>query len=408
MPTPMEHAHLSPSASSRWMACPASIRMEHELREQVGVSSGDSGYAREGTLAHALAEIEASKAFGLVTREQYEAKSAAWAKEFAAEGYGDGELEEMEGHVRGYVELLQQRVARVKGSSIRLEQKLETGIPGCWGTSDAIIVSDEHIEVVDLKYGTGVRVEAQGNTQLRLYGLGAMRLYEELIGRPKFIYMTIYQPRLSDVASTERMTRMEMVKWKKDVALPAALATEDPDAPFGPSEKACRFCPASGVCRARIDWATALDFSEPYAEEEPEARKPEALTPEEMGRVLERLPAIRSWADAVEAFALSAMYSGTTRIPGWKVVMSRGRRTITDHAHAIQTLIDAGFNAEQVAQFKTKPIGTLEKLVGREDLKKVLGPLLTKTEGKESLVPETDPRPSIQAGDDFKGLEIPE
>ena len=48
---PNEHATLSPSAAERWLVCPASIRMEATVPPEV-----ESEYAREGTIAHALAD----------------------------------------------------------------------------------------------------------------------------------------------------------------------------------------------------------------------------------------------------------------------------------------------------------------------------------------------------------------
>lgn len=388
----MEHAKLSPSAASRWIACPASIRMEEELPPSV--VRRESGFAREGTLAHALAEIEASRHFGLIaTRAGYERKLEQWGRLFHAENYEPHVLGEMEEHVRGYVDLLSERLTRRPMSQIQLEKQMPTGIPNCWGTSDAIIFSPTHIEVVDLKYGTGVPVSAVENPQLRLYGLAALRMYGGVLGHVDTVYTTIYQPRIGNI-STDEISRRDLLRWKKEVALPAAMKTQDPKAPFGPSESACRFCPAAGVCRARIRAAVGEDFGLPYVEEEPEPVEPEALTPEEISRVLGRAPIIRHWLDAIEAYALTATTTGH-EIPGWKTVMSGGRRAIVDQTAAIQTLIDHGFKAEDVAEFKVKALGTLERLVGKKELPEILGPLLGKTDGRESLVREDDPRPSV-------------
>ena len=118
-----------------------------------------------------------------------------------------------------------------------------------------------------------------------------------------------------------------------------------------------------------------------------------------------RPPAIKAWCADVEKYALEKAYSRGEQIPGWKVVLSGGRRGITDDAAAIQTLIDAGYKAEQVATFKTKGIGELEKLVGKKELPELLGDLLAKSKGRESLVPESDKRqaitPALSAADDF-------
>ena len=154
--------------------------------------------------------------------------------------------------------------------------------------------------------------------------------------------------------------------------------------------------------------AVSVDFGTPYEEAAPIPVQPEVMTPEQLGLVLQRVPEIKAWCNAVEAHALDYAYSQGKAIPGWKVVMSGGRRGITDDTAAIQALIEHGYKAEQVATFKAKGIGELEKLVGKKELPLVLGDLLAKSRGKESLVQESDPRqaisPTTQAADDFKEL----
>ena len=51
-------------------------------------------------------------------------------------------------------------------------KRQEEYVPGGFGTSDAIILSDGVMDVIDLKYGKGVPVSAEGNPQMRIYGLG--------------------------------------------------------------------------------------------------------------------------------------------------------------------------------------------------------------------------------------------
>lgn len=274
---------------------------------------------------------------------------------------------------------------------------MDSGVPGCWGTSDVVIVSPEHIEIVDLKYGAGVAVSAIGNKQLRLYGLGALDTYGDMVETTGLIVMTVFQPRVPYGTSSEEMHPDELRAWRDEVARPAAELANGEDAPFGPTEKGCRWCPVAAICRARVDASLAEAFGEAFLEEPipEESPKPEVLTPEELGAALERVPFIKTWLADLEKYALEQAYGEGKTIPGWKVVMSGGRRAITDPAAAIQTLIDAGYNAEQVADFKAKPLGALEKLVGKKELPELLGTLLAKGPGKESLVPESDPRQAI-------------
>lgn len=388
---PGAHAKLSPSSSSRWISCPASVRMTEDLPPEP-----DSPYAREGTIAHALAEIEAGREFGLLDKRTYNREYKAWLKEFRAEGYADGTLEEMSEHVETYLVLLRERMALYAGSMLLLEQRMDSGVEKCWGTSDAVIVSTEHVEIIDFKYGAGVPVSALGNSQLRLYGCGALDTYGDVLGDTKVIRMTVSQPRLHSV-STEEMTPEELRTWRsEDVAPRAELALHTDDAPFGPTPEACRWCPIAGTCAARLEKVTHEDFGDITAEDwEDESTPAELISDEELGRVLTRIPEIKAWCAAVEAGALEAAYAQGRTIPGWKVIWSGGKRGITDHAAAIQAMIDGGYGAEKVATFKAKGIGELEKLLGKDKFAELVDPYVAKSSGRESLVKESDKRPAI-------------
>jgi hypothetical protein len=360
------------------------------LSQAVGHGEATSAAADEGTKAHELGEMRASLVFGKITLSEYNTWYNDWKHRVAPEV-----IEEMHHHIDGYVELLVERMARHPHSRIQLEQSMPSGIDGCWGTSDAVIVSPVHIEVIDLKYGKGIAVSAVDNSQLRLYGLGALDTYGDVLGETNEVVLTIYQPR-NGGTSSETITAQELRTWRERIR-PIAAEALRPDASFGPSESACRFCPVSGECKVRLEYATQLDFG----------THPKLLTPEELAEAKSQLSFIRGWCDAVEETALTKAYSQGVDIPGYKVVLSGGRRYVTDPAAAIQTFIDAGYNAEQVANLNIKGIGALEKLVGKKDdaLKKILGGLLARSDGKPALVPEDDPRPEIspsgEAAKDF-------
>lgn len=372
---PTNHAVLSPSAAERWISCPASV-----LVEKTGGTHQESIYAAEGTAAHALAELRTRAALDLTPGFDERAAFGEWVDEYGIEG---GQLEEMELHTAAYTKLVRERSQVYPRSQVLLEQRLNTGIPECWGTGDAVIVSPTHVEIIDFKYGTGVPVSAEGNPQLRLYALGALRTFGDLLGDVKTVRATVHQPRLDSI-STEEMTARELKQWAAQIK-PIAEEALKPGAHFGPSETACRWCPIKGSCRARMEHETSLDFD----------AVPDELTPEEIAELLPRLKGIKAWCDDVESSALDRAYSRGEAIPGWKVVRSAGRRKIVDDAAAIQTLIDHGFNAEEVSSIRIATFGDLESIVGKKDLERVLADYITRTEGSPSLVKETDKRPAI-------------
>lgn len=379
------HATLSPSSAERWISCPASIRMAESVPPQK-----ESVYATEGTAAHALAELMArDQILGTVTPAAREKALVAWRKQFSILDDAEAEMTE---HAQGYVDYLRGRLAENEGSRLFLEQRLPTGIPDSWGTSDAVLVSPTFLESVDFKYGLGVRVEAEGNPQLRLYGVGALEAFGDLLGEVETVCLTVYQPRLQHVAS-EVLSASYLRSWR-DSILPIAESALGPDAPFGPSEEACRWCPASGQCLAQMEWATARDFG----------IRADVMTSEELADALDQIPGIKSWCAAVEDYALKRVYSDGEPIPRYKVVMSGGKRTVTDEQGAIESLRSLGFTDAQILNVKIKGIGDLEKLLKR-GFKDAVGDYVRKGDGKPSLAPESDKRDAVdpegQAAADF-------
>lgn len=369
------HAKLSPSSAERWISCPASVRMAAALPHDDLVSD----YALEGTAFHELAWIRGSVRYGLIDEDT--AAKAMFDWEEHHEAYlKDDRFEE---HLDAWFALLDARLAELPNSKILLEQRMQTGIDQCWGTSDAVIVSASVVEIWDIKYGQGLFVSASGNPQLRLYALGALDTFGDLLGETERVVCGVYQPRLSNVAH-EEISANELREWREQIR-PIAAEALGPNAHFGPSEKACWYCPARGQCRAQLEAATAHDFG----------RDPDLLDPEEIADAMDQLGGIKSWVAALEATALNLAYSEGVAIPRYKVVLSGGRRVVTDQESALAALYQAGYKSDQVAKLSILGIGQLEKLLGKDDFATILGDYVQKTEGKPSLVPEDDKRPAV-------------
>lgn len=390
-----DHARLGPSAAHRWIHCPASIRAAESL--SVEGAEGYTPYAAEGTAAHTVAEMVASHRFGLITEQMLEAGLAAWRGQYVdAPWLGDADIHETEAemvaHAQTYADVIERERARQHATEIHLELKVFPGVPSVWGTGDTVITGADEVAIIDYKYGTGVRVDAPGNEQLMLYGLGA---YEaDLIGLAKLVRILIVQPRLEHVSVWE-ISVEDLLKWRSEVAIPAAELAMTDDAPFGPSEEACRFCPVRGQCKAQMQWVADRDFGQDT----------DLMDGDDFAEAIGLLPSIRAWCTAVEEKALERVYSNGEQIPGWKAVLSGQMRKIPDQQAAITKLVDAGYDRDAVVKppkTELQTLGVLDKVVKvgkKRVLAEVLGDLLTMSEGRPSLVPEDDPRPAITAND---------
>ena len=380
------HAILSPSASGRWLQCPASVRMTRGLDTEV-----ESVYAREGTMFHLLCEIAASiRILGENTSE-----NAMRLLEWTLDVEDDWRESQLE-HLEWWLTYLQELLDQDPEARLLLERRVDTGIPGCWGTADAVVIYSDRIHVVDIKYGSGQKVSGIENSQLRLYGLGALSLVDDPLEIHE-VTTTVWQPRMGNVSS-ETLTRRELIKWRDEIE-PIALLALGEDAPFGPSEDACRWCPIAGDCGPRTRWMLNQDYGDP-----------DLLNAEEMAEAYSRVSALKRWAADIEDAALKRAYEEDGSVPGYKVVRSGGRRQVLDDKAAIARLIDAGFDPEQVSTRKPATLGQLDKLIGPERLQEVLGDLLVKSEGRLSLALESDPRPPADAlhsaKTDFAEIEI--
>lgn len=382
----MAHAILGPSGSGTWISCPASIRMCRDIPRQP-----ESVYAREGTQFHTLAELSAKYSILEGSESDYSQEYLDWELETEDE-WKDDQKE----HLKNWLVFLNEVLSEDPDAVLLLEQRVDTGVPGCWGTADVVVISKKlgWIKVIDIKYGAGIRVSATENSQLMLYGVGALGLVDDL-SKIKNVTVVVWQPRMNN-KSEYTISKSKLMKWR-DSLIPIAEMALGEDAPFGPSESACRFCPAAGICGPRARKMLEQDFGDPNV-----------LTGEEMADAFSRTSELKRWIADIEDAALKRAYEDAGSVPGYKVVRSGGRRTITDAEKAVGTLIEAGYSPDEVSSRKPATLGQLDKLVGPDKLQQILGDLLVKSEGRLSLAPDSDPRQPADAvhsaQDDFADI----
>lgn len=373
------HALLSASGAERWINCPPSARIEADLPETT------SRAAEEGTAAHALAEHKLLRAL--------KKRSKRPTSEFEDDAMGE--------HTDNYVDYVLSRITELKEKDgadpfVIVEARLDFShiVPDGFGTGDCVILSNNTLIVIDLKYGQGVQVEAEGNPQMRLYALGALETYGALYDI-ETVEMVIWQPRRNHYP-TATLTVAELEAWAEQTVRPAAELAYAGEGAFQPGPW-CGFCKIAATCRARADQQLALAAFE-FA-------PPAELDEGEMATVLQAIPDLKAWASSVEAYAEAEAVKGR-KWPGMKLVQGRSIRRYTNENDVVKAASEAGYT--DIFDKKLLPITAMEKLMGKKQFTEILGEHVTKPAGKLQLVPATDKRTEVTveaATDEFTEIK---
>ena len=366
------HAKLGASNAHRWLHCPGSVQAES------GIADTESPHATEGSAAHALAEY--CLEFG--------ASPFDWEGYPAPEYDGVAVNREMATSVREYMDYLAE-LGGIQEYECRVHY--DEWVPGGFGTADAIAYDEQAktIHVVDLKYGQGVLVNAERNPQGMLYGLGALSEYSPFADI-EHVHIHIVQPRKDHIDDwcVSVPALLEWAEWVAERAAKAASGTGE----RVPGEAQCRFCKAAATCPALRDYTHKIigqDFDNLDSD---------ALTDEQLREVLDAKPLIVKFLEAVEAHARERLESGQN-FPGYKLVAGRSVRQWCDESQAEQTLID--MLGDDAHERKLLSPSKAEKALGKKNAED-LQDLIVKPEGKPTLAPESDKRPSISTtADDF-------
>lgn len=372
-----KHALLSASGSSRWLECPPSARLELQFPKKT------SEYAEEGTAAHELCELTARYWLKEISEADYENKLAEMRK-------GKYYSAEMHECAVDYGRYISETVAAARvncpDAIVELEVKsldFSDWAPEGFGTGDCVIVADDLLEIIDFKYGKGVRVDAKDNSQMKLYALGAIKLYGALYNIRR-IRMSIIQPRISQEPSSDEISVGELTEWAENYVKPRAALAFAGEGEFNPSEKTCRFCRAKAQCKARADKNLAL-FDE----------TPELITAADAGKILERAGDIKTWLTDLENLVLEKLFSGE-QVEGWKIVEGKSSRKYTDEEEVVKAMVKAGYAKTKLYERSVIGITAMEKAFGKKEVGKVLKDLIYKPPGKPTLARADDKRPEFK------------
>lgn len=381
------HALLSPSAAHRWMNCTAAPRLEENIAD-----SGSS-FAEEGTLAHAYCAKHLKEFLGLPTKDE----EAEIAQLF--ETYHTGEMDEYTDTYKVIVlEKFNAARAKTPDAQLLVEVRLDftTWMPEAFGTADAVIIADGTMEIIDFKYGKGVKVSAVKNPQMMIYALGAYQQFsfEYNIER---VRMSIVQPRIDNISEYE-LGAVDLLAWATYQLQPKAKEAFEGNGHQMPGEW-CQFCKVKATCKALADLTFAA------VEEHPD---PKTITAEEMAtRVLPMLDTIKKWIKGVGEYTLEQALNGQKYI-GFKLVAGRSVRKITDPEAVMGALSENEFAEDAYMKPRElKTITDLEKAIGKKRFNEICSQWIDKPQGKPTLVPESDKRHELST-DDFQNVDLSE
>lgn len=373
---PGTHAALSPSSAKRWCMCSPSARLNQKFSDLFG--DRGSEYAEEGTKAHALSELK-------LRRENGEINDFSFKKQL--ELLGDIPAD-MDRYTNDYVDTVLTELYSARkidpNAQLFIEQRLDMSewIPECFGTSDVVIVSEYALVVIDLKYGKGVPVSAEGNYQARIYALGAYAAFRDLYNF-RHAKEIICQPRLDSVTE-EILTIDELLQWAEEVIKPAAQLAWKGEGEFKSGDW-CKFCNVKAICRENV--LNSLAVIQNMFD------SPDVIPDERVEQILPYLDMAEEWIKNLRGYAYNQAVRGH-KWRGYKLV--RGRRpgrVWSDEVNVVDTLARAGYTEEQYCTApKLKSVAELEKVLKKSAFEALVGKYVFQGEGSITLVPDSDKR----------------
>ena len=365
-----EHKLLSPSASDRWLECAIAPHREKAAADK------SSSAAEEGTAGHSMGEHCLNNDIDTFQSPT----DPRWDK---------WDTPEFRAYVQEYVSFVREKVGN---GHLFVEQYLQIfPTEDVWGTADAVIVGHEAglMDIVDLKFGQGIIVEADDNSQLKLYGWGGYQSLEWLseieIDR---IRVTIFQPRRGHVVS-KTFTVEELTAWITEIT-PKVRAAFSGAGLAKPGDH-CRWCRVRATCAERREFikvSAAMDFAD--------GCKPEVhdKDEEELVRIFKNIPLIQQYLKDIETWVADKSHEQGHALPGLKYVQGRGVRVITDPDNAAKALKEIG--VEPFGEPKLLGITEIEKRLKGIGVKlgDVIGKFVEIKTSDPVLVGEADKRPA--------------
>ena len=232
------------------------------------------------------------------------------------------------------------------------------------------MIGGGRIVICDYKNGAGVPVEAERNSQMMLYALGALASFRPIYGDTiTTAHLVIIQPHAGGVKEWE-ISVEELTRWGHEVVAPRAKTALEGAEPACPGDW-CRFCKGKSQCAARAK--QMLEAGKQYqmapaagSEKLPPKYDGPLLSDEEVGAALSAGAGLVAWYKDLQDYALLACLDGR-EIPGFKAVEGRGSRDWGDDPDAAFRILQERGVAEAML-YERKPVTApaLEKALGKK------------------------------------------
>ena len=311
---------------------------------------------------------------------------------------------EMDGYTEEYLDYVKKIALSFSGpATIRIEEQVDFSAyaPEAFGTADCLVLFGDELHVIDFKYGKGIKVDAEGNPQLKLYALGALCKFGFIYNISKIV-LHIVQPRLDNFSMWE--TNAADLRTWGELIKPIAQLAYNGEGEFRSGDH-CRFCKVAATCKKRAEANLALAQYEFRKPPEISTDGSPTLSNCELAEALTKGAQLVAWYEDLKECALAKLLGGEELL-GWKVVEGRGTRAFINPDAVPERLISIGQSGDLAYERKVLSPAALEKLVGKDVFNNSFADLVEKSKGKPTLAPASDKRAAYvqgtKAAEDFK------
>ncbi len=403
------HAVWAPSASGRWLACPASVNDPNTVGKSAHIfwaepwpEDPDNYHTARGTAIHEEADRTLTQAL----------KTGRFAMRGGVLTFTNPEngqkthlpQEEWQAHVRNFVQgalrIYDELRAEHGAESVEIINERRVNIWGdeCWGSTDCAVIAPGVLHVIDLKAGHGL-VDSDSD-QNKCYATGLFDYAAHRGVRVKRVFLHIAQVANDDEGgwSTTEVTPKDLRAHKDRITDAIALSRAAKSSGILPTERNinpyCNFCPRFTICPAHHDRALrALEAADLDTGEV--VFDAAGLTTEKLVALYGLAGPLRDLFSAVEAELLTRTEHGQDT--GFKIVEGRANRRWnpekTEDEIAAELAELAAFMGVEYDphEKKLKSFTAAEAAFG----KGAVDALVVKPPGKPTLARVNDPRPLL-------------